>query len=238
MNFYLDKLKEMVISNKYTNWYFNIIRNALTRSTPTSYYEKHHILPKCFRLGGEKDPFNIVALTGKEHFICHLLLVKMISDKSLKMKLSCAALRMCYTNGVDRHKVCGIMYELIRKNLSESKIGTKGKLWTEEQRKKLENRVPHNKGKSMTEEHKQHLREVRKQQKISPRSKETKNKISLALKGRPRSEETKLKMQLNRKTSVLGTKWWNNGIINKRSISVPEGPNWVRGKIKSKLHSL
>ncbi len=37
------------------------------------YYERHHILPKC--LGGENDKENLVLLTGKEHFICHKLLV-------------------------------------------------------------------------------------------------------------------------------------------------------------------
>ena len=38
-------------------------------------------------------------------------------------------------------------------------------------------------------------------------------------------------MKLNRKTSVLGTKWWNNGIKNKRAIVKPEG-EWKEGRIK------
>jgi hypothetical protein len=36
------------------------------------YMERHHILPKC--LGGNNDPTNLVFLTGREHFIAHLLL--------------------------------------------------------------------------------------------------------------------------------------------------------------------
>lgn len=39
------------------------------------YSERHHVVPKC--LGGSDDPENIVRLTGSEHFVAHLLLVKM-----------------------------------------------------------------------------------------------------------------------------------------------------------------
>ena len=39
------------------------------------YYETHHILPKC--LGGLNDPSNLVNLTSREHYVCHLLLCAM-----------------------------------------------------------------------------------------------------------------------------------------------------------------
>lgn len=39
------------------------------------YTEKHHIVPKC--LGGNNDPANLAALTPEEHYLAHLLLVKM-----------------------------------------------------------------------------------------------------------------------------------------------------------------
>jgi hypothetical protein len=39
------------------------------------YYEKHHIIPRS--LGGSNKKENLVLLTAKEHFICHLLLTKM-----------------------------------------------------------------------------------------------------------------------------------------------------------------
>lgn len=38
------------------------------------YTEKHHIIPRC--LGGSNDKDNIVRLSAKEHYICHLLLTK------------------------------------------------------------------------------------------------------------------------------------------------------------------
>lgn len=50
------------------------------------YFETHHILPKS--LGGNNTPDNLVMLTGREHFICHWLLVKMYpagSDAREKM---------------------------------------------------------------------------------------------------------------------------------------------------------
>lgn len=71
MNIYLEILQSNVLPNKYTTWYFGIIQNALARKTIDVYTENHHILPKCFKLGGEKDSKNIVSLTAREHFICH-----------------------------------------------------------------------------------------------------------------------------------------------------------------------
>ena len=40
----------------------------------TEYKESHHILPRC--MGGTDDPQNLVDLTPEEHYVCHLLLVK------------------------------------------------------------------------------------------------------------------------------------------------------------------
>lgn len=64
------------IVNKYRTWYYNIINHRLN-ITPTGYIEKHHILPKS--LGGSNARSNIVSLTAREHYICHLLLVRMTS---------------------------------------------------------------------------------------------------------------------------------------------------------------
>jgi len=38
------------------------------------YSEKHHIVPRC--LGGTDEATNLVSLTPEEHYLCHLLLVK------------------------------------------------------------------------------------------------------------------------------------------------------------------
>jgi len=64
------------IVNKYHRWYYNII-NRRIGNAPSGYFEKHHIHPKS--LGGSNDQSNLVSLTAREHYICHLLLVKMTS---------------------------------------------------------------------------------------------------------------------------------------------------------------
>lgn len=62
----------------YKGVYDRLIKRALDRqwckSTAPCYVEKHHILPKC--LGGSDDVNNLVILTAREHFVAHLLLVK------------------------------------------------------------------------------------------------------------------------------------------------------------------
>ncbi len=57
--------------------YKQIYDNLITRSKSRvieCYSEKHHIIPKC--LNGTDDVENLAILTGREHFIAHLLLAK------------------------------------------------------------------------------------------------------------------------------------------------------------------
>ena len=71
----------MFIDNKYTCWYYKIINKAKLR-TSNGYTEKHHIIPKS--LGGDNSSSNLVSLTAREHFLCHLLLTKMTESKDKK----------------------------------------------------------------------------------------------------------------------------------------------------------
>lgn len=64
----------MFIENKYYKWYYNIINAANVRELCDGYYETHHIVP--VSLGGCNSSDNLVKLTAKEHFVCHLLLTK------------------------------------------------------------------------------------------------------------------------------------------------------------------
>jgi hypothetical protein len=189
MNVYLRIIQTTCLNNKYTKWYIDIINHAINRDCPNEYTEKHHIIPKCFSIGHERDNGNIVSLTGKEHYICHQLLVRMVSDKTLKLKLSCAALRMAFSNDVnDRYKITAAAYEMIKTQLSKNKKGTTGKKWTVEQRAKLKSRIPHNKGVPMSETAKQNLREKRKLQVVKA---ETRKKVSDTLRGKPWSQKRK-----------------------------------------------
>ena len=69
----------MFKENKYSRIYYSIIERAKSREK-IGYTETHHILPKS--MGGTDDPFNLVELTAREHFICHLLLPKMTEDEN------------------------------------------------------------------------------------------------------------------------------------------------------------
>ena len=64
-------------SNKYTLTYLKIIENRKTNPLPKDVYtEKHHIIPKC--MGGNNDKENLIKISGREHFILHWLLTKMV----------------------------------------------------------------------------------------------------------------------------------------------------------------
>jgi len=102
----------MYLLNKYTRWYFNIINAARNRNL-IGYCDTHHIIPRS--LGGNNDKDNLVDLTPKEHFICHLLLVKMVPPEKNK-KLVYAA--WCMANQENplqtRYKLSSRTYEWIR----------------------------------------------------------------------------------------------------------------------------
>lgn len=57
----------------YKRIYDNLIDSAKNRLLE-GYVEKHHIVPKC--LGGDNSTNNLVILTPEEHFLAHVLLVK------------------------------------------------------------------------------------------------------------------------------------------------------------------
>jgi hypothetical protein len=68
----------MFLDNKSTRLYFKICANAESRQTQSEErYEKHHVIPKF--LGGENH--KTVKLTVREHYICHLLLTRMLEGK-------------------------------------------------------------------------------------------------------------------------------------------------------------
>lgn len=73
----------MFLNNKYTKCYYRIIESARA-NTPTGYTENHHIIPKC--IGGNNSAANLVKLSARQHFVCHLLLTKMcIGQEKYKM---------------------------------------------------------------------------------------------------------------------------------------------------------
>lgn len=91
----------MFIHNKYCRWYYDIVNRAKTSVyDPSSYTERHHIIPRS--LGGSNDPSNIVVLTAREHYICHLCLTKMTTGKD-KRRMVFAMRMMLVKHQHDRH---------------------------------------------------------------------------------------------------------------------------------------
>lgn len=105
----------MYLQNKYTCWYYNIIKQAQSRSlTPDIYVEKHHIIPRS--LGGNNSKSNIVNLTAREHFVCHLLLTKMTTNNSMyKMKHALNMISNVKNIGKGRYVPSSRIYEYVRK---------------------------------------------------------------------------------------------------------------------------
>ena len=121
----------MYLDNKYTKWYNAIIANAKTRINPIGYMEKHHIVPSS--LGGTNRKDNLVLLTPKEHFICHVLLTKMtVGNHYYKM---CYALNML-TNakniGSGRYTPTSKLYDYAKRLHLEAITDS----WTPDKRKK------------------------------------------------------------------------------------------------------
>ena len=65
----------------YQKIYNNITRRGQNRILE-GYSEKHHIVPRC--MGGTDEVTNLVSLTPEEHYLCHLLLVK-IHPKNIRL---------------------------------------------------------------------------------------------------------------------------------------------------------
>lgn len=94
--------------------YYKIYNQLIERAQNRvlfSYKEKHHIVPKC--VGGGNNFENLVELTAREHFIAHLLLLKIYPNKP---KIWYAYWLMCNRNNIKS----GRIYEEARKYTSEN----------------------------------------------------------------------------------------------------------------------
>ena len=237
------------LNNKYTQWYYDIINNARIRLPDTKrsktsrikavellgYTESHHIIPRC--ISGSDDYHNLIYLTANEHFICHWLLMKMLSGP-LKYKMKRAFFGLQRTGKSQSRIYSSYHYEKFRKIASEvqtenptssGKISPlkgrpsplKGKKQSEELIKK---RADANRGQKRSKEFRETISKANKGKK---RSDEFKNRVSIKQKGIPKSKDHNEKNRLGQ----VEYKWWNNGIERKRSKECP-GEGWLRGNLK------
>lgn len=192
----------MYLQNKYTFWYHSIINKAKCRIIE-GYGENHHIIPKS--LGGNNLKENIVKLTAREHFICHLLLTKMLPIGNNRNKLIHAAWAMANLENTyqDRYKINSKTYEMLRIQYSvlikERLTGKIGNKLSEETKRKISNSRLGKSNGPMSEESKKRLSESLKGKNLGKiRTPEQRSAMSKALKGRkgkPCSEETKQKLR-------------------------------------------
>ena len=190
------------IMNKYSKWYNHIVERARFRITE-DYTETHHIQPRS--LGGSDEIDNLVALTAREHFICHWLLTKMTTGED-KAKMIYALNGMKRSNKFAQRyetKITARVYENLKREFSKIHSDT------------MKGKVPSNKDVPMSEEQKAKIRATKAanpykwdpeklakrvaSQTGAKRSQETKNKIRNSLLGKtkgPMSEEEKLKRSI------------------------------------------
>lgn len=102
----------MFIQNKYYKWYFNIIEYRKNNPYIDGYSEKHHVIPKS--MGGSNEKKNIVNLTAREHFICHMLLFRM-TEGVYKVKMAYAIRLMSNVKNEyqERYKLCARKYSIL-----------------------------------------------------------------------------------------------------------------------------
>jgi hypothetical protein len=131
----MTKKMDIFLENKYSKIYFDIIERARDRHLENVYFESHHIIP--LSLGGHDIAENMVDLTAREHFICHLLLVKAVRFE-YKKKMNYAFWRMC--NGSNnRYVPSSRLYKMGKEAFVNAQMGHEPYLLshTVESRKKI-----------------------------------------------------------------------------------------------------
>jgi hypothetical protein len=103
----------MFIDNKYTKWYYQILS---TPDASASYTGVHHKIPRS--LGGNNEQENLVRLSARQHFVCHLLLTKMVNGDG-KRKMVYALQQMQRSNKHHaRYIPSSRIFELVRRMLA------------------------------------------------------------------------------------------------------------------------
>ena len=232
-----NKLSRIYYCMNYKNIYNQIIKRAKTRQME-GYKEKHHILPKC--LGGSNKKENLVELTAREHFLCHMLLCEIYPNET-KLKYALYLMNIGKQKYKDAdYKISSRTYERLKKEHSllllgkqrsfktKAKISSSllGKKLSEKTKQKIsENRkgIKHNNhtngknhgnyGKLKNKECKQKMSEsakLRGATHTTPHTKETKRIMQMKKTGSKATEETK------QKKSESMRKYWErrkNGLL-------------------------
>lgn len=102
----------------YKSIYDSIIERAKSRGEIDGYTERHHIVPRS--LGGRDTKDNIVTLTAREHFICHMCLARFTEGKN-RAKMITAARFMCVANNPHQDRYYNSrLYEIAKRDYTEN----------------------------------------------------------------------------------------------------------------------
>ena len=196
------------------------LQNPITKDD--CYCEKHHIIPKSE--GGTNDPDNLVNLTAREHYIAHLLLAKIYDD----YKMWCALHRLIHGNKKHYTRITSRMYDKIKQaNSILAKCMVKGikrpprnKEWCEAISRAKEGVPSKRKGVSL---------DNNKGKKWW--HKDTENFFGFECPGDgwiPGCYQ-KPELRANGGKAIVGMVWWNNGVVEVKRRTQPEG--FVRGRL-------
>lgn len=152
MNIYYETLLS-ISNNEHILKYIAICQNAQLRASTRrqakgllGYVESHHIVPKAFKLGGEKDKLNLVHLTAAEHFTCHQLLVEGLeSHKFYYFKSLNAIKKFTQNNKYQKRILTAEDYAYLRECINIAHTGENnpnfGNKWTEETKLEAKYRI-------------------------------------------------------------------------------------------------
>ena len=206
----------------YEKIYNQIIERAKNRIL-VGYKETHHIIPRCMDGTNKKD--NLVDLTAREHFVCHLLLTRIYPNhKGLRL----AVWNMCNAKRryQGRYKPNSRLYEMIRTEYREHIKG--------------ENHPSY--GRKNSDEVKQKMSEIAKKRfqnkpgtfKGRTHSEDNRKKLSNNMKGKTQSNHQKDRV----KESLTGTKWYHKP-DGRNLRAFPDDPRivqegWLSGRFNGK----
>ena len=197
----------------YQKVYNRIINHAVSRGIVDGLFEIHHIVPKSFReMKNPNVDYNLVPLTPREHFICHMLLARIW--RSSKRKGSQMGKAFQLMTGCGKYtskdyswlKLNKSILPETREKIANAHLGKKhsaetkekmskaklGKILSEETRARMSisfaGRNNRN-GMVTSEATKQKMREAQLGKPKKPQSEEAKQKISASTKGKPKSKK-------------------------------------------------
>ena len=219
------------IDNKYSKWYHQIIVKARSENRKKgmgTYFESHHIIPKCEPFNGPHSKENRILLTAREHFLCHWLLTKMC-EGICRIKMQHAIFKMLHNEKCVKLNLYGKNhYETARKHKVEAmqetarmkKSPMQGKKHSPESRKLMSlakiGKPGHNIGKTWT-------LSVEARDLISDRlrghevTQETRRKLSDVLKGKSQNKSKSVCIHCGTENYTTQIKRYHNDNCKKKA---------------------